>query len=154
MSRQHSVLLGTNTFTCNSNSYLQQSLILVDDLAFLGLMHKPDETRGTGLNPVRSTRTICDSFSESKSCADSLLVCPTPVCIRMHKNVRTIKMLQSMSQFDGLWKHENNQHALVPLKTECGCPSGGGIKNGHIYATSSYGGTQKKRKKKDDTRLQ
>ena len=37
-----------------------------------------------------------------------------------------------MSEFGGLWKHENNQHALVPLKTECGCPSGGGMKNGHI----------------------
>ena len=33
-----------------------------------------------------------------------------------------------MSEFGGLRKHENNQHALVSLKTECGCPSGGGIK--------------------------
>ena len=47
-----------------------------------------------------------------------------------------------MSEFDGLWKHENNQHALVPPKTECGCPSGGGIKKGHIRYPSSYGGTQ------------
>ena len=23
-----------------------------------------------------------------------------------------------MSEFSGLWKHRNNQHALVPLKTE------------------------------------
>ena len=38
-----------------------------------------------------------------------------------------------MSEFGGLWKHENNQHALVPPKTECGCPSGGGIKNSHIH---------------------
>ena len=30
----------------------------------------------------------------------------------------------------------------IPLKTECGCPSGGGIKNGHIRYPSSYGGTQ------------
>ena len=37
-----------------------------------------------------------------------------------------------MSEFGGLWKHENNQHALVPAKTECGCPCGGGIENGHI----------------------
>ena len=37
-----------------------------------------------------------------------------------------------MSEFGGLWKHENNQHALVPLKTECGCPSGGGINKGDI----------------------
>ena len=42
-----------------------------------------------------------------------------------------------MSESGGLWKHENNQHALVPPTMECGCPSGGGIKNGHIL----YGGT-------------
>ena len=39
-----------------------------------------------------------------------------------------------MSEFGGLWKHENNQHALVPPKTECGCPNGGGIKT-ITYAT-------------------
>ena len=33
-----------------------------------------------------------------------------------------------------------------PPKTECGCPSGGGIKNHHIRYPS-YGGTQKKKKK-------
>ena len=37
-----------------------------------------------------------------------------------------------MSECSGLWKHENNQHAFVPWKTECGCPSGGGIKNSRI----------------------
>ena len=51
-----------------------------------------------------------------------------------------------MSEFDGLWKHGNNQHALAPPKTEYGCPSGGGIKNGHIHYPS-YGGMQKERKK-------
>ena len=34
---------------------------------------------------------------------------------------------------------------IVPPKTECGCPSGGGIKNGRIRYPS-YGGTQKERK--------
>ena len=42
---------------------------------------------------------------------------------------------------------KTNQHALVPPKTECGCPSGGGIKNSHIRYTS-YGGTQKEKKEK------
>ena len=37
-----------------------------------------------------------------------------------------------MLEFGGLWKHGNKQHALVPPKTECGCPSDGGIKNGHV----------------------
>ena len=65
------------------------------------------KTRGS--NPVWSTRQICVSFSESKCCADSLSVCPTPVCIRTHKNdhVRTLKILQSTSEFGGLQKHEN-----------------------------------------------
>ena len=43
----------------------------------------PDpKTRGS--NPTGSTRTICESFSESNCCADSLSVCPTPVCIHTH----------------------------------------------------------------------
>ena len=33
-----------------------------------------------------------------------------------------------MSEFGGLWEHENIQHAYVPPKTACGCPSDGGIK--------------------------
>ena len=32
-------------------------------------------------------------FSKSDCCADSLSVCPTPVCSRTHKNVRTLKIL-------------------------------------------------------------
>ena len=69
-----------------------------------------------------------------EGCADSLSVCPTPVCIRTHitDHVCTLKILQSMSEFGGLWKHKNNQHAPVPPNTECGCPSDGVIKNGHI----------------------
>ena len=51
-----------------------------------------------------------------------------------------------MSEFGGLWKHENNQRSLVPPKTECGCPSGGGVQNGHIRYPF-YGGTQKERTK-------
>ena len=43
-----------------------------------------------------------------------------------------------MSELGGLWEHENNQHAPVPPKTECGCPSGGGIKNGRIRYSSSH----------------
>ena len=51
-----------------------------------------------------------------------------------------------MSELSGLWKPENNQHALVPPKMEYGCPSGGGIKNDHIHYPS-YGGTLKKQLK-------
>ena len=53
-----------------------------------------------------------------------------------------------MSECGGLWKHENNQHALVPPKTECGYPRGGGIKNGHVRYPS-YGGTQNERQKQN-----
>ena len=54
-----------------------------------------------------------------------------------------------MSEFGGLRKHKNNPHAPVPPKTECGCPSGGGIKNGHI-CYPSYGGTQRVKKRKKE----
>ena len=51
-------------------------------------------------------------FPSQKCCTDSLSVCPTPVCIRTHQNdhVRTLKILQSMSEFGGLRKHENTAH--------------------------------------------
>ena len=57
------------------------------------------KTRGS--NPVRGTRTHCEkSFPEPKCCADSLSVCPTPVCIRTHKNdhVRMFKIICSPCQ--------------------------------------------------------
>ena len=50
-----------------------------------------------------------------------------------------------MSELGGLRKHENNQHALVLSKTECGYPSGRGINNSHVRYPSN-GGMQKKRK--------
>ena len=34
---------------------------------------------------------------------------------------------------------------VVPPKTEYGCPSGEGIKNGHIRYPFYYGGTQKEK---------
>ena len=36
---------------------------------------------------------------------------------------------------------------VPPTKTECGCPNGGGINNGHVRYPS-YGGTQKKKGEK------
>ena len=44
------------------------------------------KTRGSNPAYVSSTRTICESFFESKCCADSLSVCPPPVCTRTLKN--------------------------------------------------------------------
>ena len=43
--------------------------------------------------------------------------CPTTVCIHMHKNdhVGMLKILWSMSEFGGLRKQEDTQHALVGL---------------------------------------
>ena len=45
-------------------------------------------------NPSEAQETSVSS-SESNMCADSLSVCPTPVCMRMHKNdhVRTLKIM-------------------------------------------------------------
>ena len=47
-----------------------------------------------GLNPIRGTRKT-SSFLSQKGCADSLSLCPTPVCICTHTNdhVRTLKTL-------------------------------------------------------------
>ena len=70
----------------------------------------PMDSRTRGSNPVRSTNKIYESFSESKCCAGSLLVCPTPVCIHTHKHVCTLRILWSMSEFGGLQKHENTAH--------------------------------------------
>ena len=76
--------------------------------------HRTQDPKTRGSNPVRSTRKICQSFSESKCCADSLLVCPTPMCICTHKNdhIHMLKILQSMSEIGGLQKHKKTQHAL------------------------------------------
>ena len=54
-----------------------------------------------------------------------------------------------MSEFGGLWKHENNQHPFVPPKTECGCPSGGGINNGHISYPLLWRNVERKKEKKE-----
>ena len=52
-----------------------------------------------------------------------------------------------MSVFSGLCKHENNhEHALVPTKTECGCPRGGVIKNAVTYAIPPVEERRKKTK--------
>ena len=48
--------------------------------------HQTQDPKDVGSNPVRSTRKKLWVFPSQKGCADSLLVCPTPVCIRMHKN--------------------------------------------------------------------
>ena len=50
-----------------------------------------------------------------------------------------------MLEFGGLWKHENNQHALVPPKTECGFPSGAEELKTVTYATPP----REERRKKD-----
>ena len=73
-------------------------------------------TRGSKplLGAQEKSVKICPS---QKCCADSLSVCPAPVCIRTHKNdhVRTIKILLSMSDFGELRKHEKTHPALVGL---------------------------------------
>ena len=56
-------------------------------------------------------------FLSQKCCADSFCWCATqpPIkCIPMHKNdhVCMLKILYSMSEFGGLRKHEQTQHAL------------------------------------------
>ena len=56
---------------------------------------------------------------------------PFSVCIRTHKNVRTLKILLSMSRQGsvdyGNTKITSMHLCSLPQKTECGCSSGGGI---------------------------
>ena len=51
------------------------------------------KTRGS--NPSRAQEQFMRVFPSQKCCADSLLVCPTPVYMCTHKNdhVRTLKVL-------------------------------------------------------------
>ena len=51
-------------------------------------MHDPSSS------PVRCTRKTVRVFPGQKCCADSLSVCPTPVCVHTHTNdhVRTLKI--------------------------------------------------------------
>ena len=64
-----------------------------DGVAQLVQRRIPDP-KDRGSNPGRSTRII-RVFPSQNMCADSLSVCPTPVCIRTHKNddVSTIKIM-------------------------------------------------------------
>ena len=56
-----------------------------------------------------------------------------------------------MSEFGGLWKHKNNQHALCTPEDGMWLPKvAEELNNGHIRY-SSYGGTQKERNKERKT---
>ena len=80
--------------------------------------------------------------------------CAQPPCVYAHAyekpctHVKDPVVHVMTSELGGLWKHENNQYALVAPKIGCGCPSGGGIENSRIRYPS-YGGTQKKETKKN-----
>ena len=54
-----------------------------------------------------------------------------------------------MSEFGGLWKHRNNQHALVPQRQNVAAQEVAVELKMVTYATPSYGGTQKKNQKKN-----
>ena len=73
------------------------------------------KTRGS--NPVRSTRNNCESLYRVKHVVLTRCPCVSNPCvyIRTHKNdrVRTLKILESTSEFGGLRKHEKTRHAPV-----------------------------------------
>ena len=60
-----------------------------------------------------------NKFVSESCCADSLSVCPTPVCIHLHKNGH-VHTLQPMSEFGGLRKHYTLEKTpwVAPY---CGC---------------------------------
>ena len=78
------------------------------------LARDPMDSTSRGSNLVQSTRKICDSFSESKCCADS------SVC-RTHKKVCTLKILKSMSEFGGLWKYCTQEEKTNWVAPYYGC---------------------------------
>ena len=98
-----------------------------------------------GLNPVRSTRKTL-RFSSQKGCVDSLSLCPTPVCMRTHTKDHVCYVKDPVVHVRVWWIYENTKITsmhLYPRRWNVAAPSGGGIKNGHIRYTTSYGGTQK-----------
>ena len=65
-------------------------------------------------------REKLNEFFKVKNVVLTLSVCPTPVCIRTHKNnhVLTLKMHSpTVSEFGGLRKHEQTQHTFAGLGT-------------------------------------
>ena len=101
--------------------------------------HWTGDPKVEGSNPIRSTRKT-STFSESKRlCWLAVSVLNPRVYTHEYERPCT-HITDPVVHVRVRWimEHKNNQHALVPKKTECGCPSGGGIKNGHIH---SYGGT-------------
>ena len=66
---------------CVASMCVQYIMCVHRDVVAQLIEHRPRNpmdfmTRGS--NPVRSIRNTGESFSESKCCADSLSVCPTP----------------------------------------------------------------------------
>ena len=54
---------------------------------------QPQDPKTRGSNPVRSKKKkIVRVCPNKKCCADSLSMCPTPVCIRTNDYVRTLKI--------------------------------------------------------------
>ena len=69
-------------------------LCTLDGVAQL-VERRTQDSKDSGSNPYRSTTKNVWVFPSHKCCADSLSVCPIPVCIRTHKNkyVRTLKII-------------------------------------------------------------
>ena len=88
-----SVTVGTTLSIVNGMTVTAGRLIDVVSQLVERRPRDPMDSMTRGSNPVRSTIKHCESFSESKCCTDSLSVCPTPVWISTHKNVRTLRIL-------------------------------------------------------------
>ena len=74
-------------------------------------------SKGQGFESRQEHKNNFDFFSSQKGCDDSLSVYPAHVYVLTHTNdhVRTLKILLSMSEFGGLRKDEDTQHALAGL---------------------------------------
>ena len=93
-----------------------------------------------GFAPSQIECRSCKSPSEEQDCIQTEFLL---VCIRMQKDhIRTFKIMQSMSKFDGLWKHQNNPACTKSVITFIM------LKMGTIQKKKKKKKTKKKKKKK------
>ena len=81
-----------------------------------GLERWIGDPKAEGSNPVRSSSKKLWVFPSQTGCADSLSVCPTPVCMKDHGTHGTDPVVHVRVRWI-IQKHENHQHALVPPNT-------------------------------------
>ena len=86
---------------------------------WVGSVGRASDLRSKDLRfePCQEHKKNVKVFPSQKCCADSLSACPTPECIRTHKNdhVRTLRVLQPMSRVQ--WITETRKDPACTSRT-------------------------------------